>query len=239
VPVRDDYKRHEHVGLNVFLLEMFNQFPEVLGVAKKDYMTSATNGVDLAIENMIRQGQRDTLDVSIANAKLDGQVVSATVNIRNKAGHRFPSGVAFRRAFIEFTVRDGNNIVWSSGRTNEIGVILDGKKQPLPSEFLPDTGKQRYQRHYQTIDSEDQVQIYEELNKNAAGQFTSSFIHRVEHVKDNRLLPKGWRESSHFKPEGEATQRLYFLASRLDLKGTPMADWKLRLASADAKVKTP
>ena len=44
VPLRDNYRRHEHVGLNVFLLEMFGQFPDILGVAKTDYMTSAANG---------------------------------------------------------------------------------------------------------------------------------------------------------------------------------------------------
>jgi len=36
------------------------------------------------------------------------------------------------------------------------------------------------------------VQIYEELVKDAQGAFTSSFVHRVKHVKDNRMLPRGW-----------------------------------------------
>jgi hypothetical protein len=54
---RDNYRRHELVGLNVFLLEMANQFPGVLGVDKTDYMTSATTGNMLAIENMLRQAQ--------------------------------------------------------------------------------------------------------------------------------------------------------------------------------------
>ena len=59
----DEYRRHEHVGLNVFLLEMFDQYPQILGVDKSDYMTSAGNGVDVAIENMIRQARQDTLDI--------------------------------------------------------------------------------------------------------------------------------------------------------------------------------
>ena len=44
IPVRDDYRRHELVGLNVFLLEMFNQFDKILGVDQSDFMTGATNG---------------------------------------------------------------------------------------------------------------------------------------------------------------------------------------------------
>ena len=31
---RSDFKRHEFLGMNVFLLEMFKQFNEVLGVRK-------------------------------------------------------------------------------------------------------------------------------------------------------------------------------------------------------------
>jgi hypothetical protein len=33
-------------------------------------------------------------------------------------------------------------------------------------------------------------------------------------------------------PNGEATRRLYDMASRLPTKGTPIEDWKLRLVSA-------
>ncbi|MGR9053488.1 MAG: hypothetical protein ACU84J_12645, partial [Gammaproteobacteria bacterium] len=309
VPLRDDYRRHEHLGLNVFLLEMFDQFPEVLGVDKSDYMTSATNGVDTAVDNMILQAAHKTADIEVAIDRFENRELEATVTVRNKTGHRFPSGVAFRRAFIEFTVLDGDQEVWASGRTNAVGVIVDGQGQPLETEFLPRSDA--YQPHHQVITRQDQVQIYEELNLNAQDEFTTSFIHRVKDIKDNRLLPKGWRASEHFKPDGEvvyqffqatdpkgtgddpdyrdqgphfagrdsvrykvmlprdiaptsltvkatlydqsippywlhqrfttapngpATKRLYYLASRLDLEGTPMAHWKLRLVGSEAKV---
>lgn len=304
IPLRDNYRRHEHVGLNVFLLEMFDQYPEILGVDKTDYMTGATNGVDTAIENMVRQARQTTAMIDAHIDSIAGNTLKATVHIRNLTGHRFPSGVAFRRAFVEFLVMDGDEVVWGSGRTNGVGVILDGDGKPLKTEFLPN-GK-TYQPHYQKITRQDQVQIYEELNQNAEHEFTTSFIHRVYDIKDNRLLPDGWRASSFFKDEGEvlfeffeatdphatgddpdymdqgpafkggdslvyevtlpksvamdnlsvkvtlysqsippfwlhqrfstapdgpATRRLYFLASHLDLKGTPMENWKLELVS--------
>lgn len=307
IPLRDNYRRHEHVGLNVFLLEMFDQFPEILGVAKTDYMTSADNGVDIAIENMIRQAQQSTVSLQISDLSITDNQLKATVAIRNLTGHRFPSGVAFRRAFVEFLLLDKGQVIWGSGRTNKVGVIVDGEGNPLITEFLPD--KDSYQPHYQVITQQDQVQIYEELNQNAAYEFTTSFVHRVHDIKDNRLLPDGWRDSAHFKdqgeilfeffeatdphavgddpdyqdqgsdfkggdrliyqielpadidtsqlsvraslysqaippywlhqrftiaPDGEATKRLYYLASRLDLNNTPMADWKLKLVSAEA-----
>lgn len=304
IPLRNDYKRHEHVGLNVFLLEMFDQFPDILGVDKTDYMTSATNGVDIAIENMVRQAQRETASIDVNIDSFANREIQATVKLRNLTGHRFPSGVAFRRAFIEFAVFDGEEKIWVSGDTNKIGVILGENGEPLPTEFLPNSTT--YQPHHQVITSENQVQIYEELNQNAQKEFTTSFIHRVFDIKDNRLLPNGWRASDYFKKDGEvmyqfmeatdphavsddpdyqdqgpgfeggdsivykvklpdsvdpnnvtvkatlysqsippswlhqrfkaapnkpATQRLFYIASHLNLEGTPMQDWKLKLVS--------
>lgn len=59
------------------------------------------------------------------------------------------------------------------------------------------------------ITREDQVQIYEELNQNADHEFTTSFIYRVYHIKDNRLLPNGWRASEHFKKDGEVIHQFF------------------------------
>lgn len=215
IPLRDNYKRHEHVGLNVFLLEMFDQFPDILGVDKNDYMTSADNGVDFAIENMIRQAQEFSASIKAKITSYDNKKLKAKVTVKNKTGHRFPSGVAFRRAFIEFVVMDGDKVVWGSGRSNKVGVIVDGEGKPLKTEFL--NHGNLHQPHYQTITRQDQVQIYEELNQNAQHEFTTSFIHRVFDIKDNRLLPKGWRASSFFKKDGEV---LYEFFEATDPHGT-------------------
>jgi len=49
----------------------------------------------------------------------------------------FPSGVGFRRAFLEFRVVDNDTgkTVWCSGCTNELGVIMNGNER-LPSELF-------------------------------------------------------------------------------------------------------
>ncbi len=326
VPVRDDYSRHTHVGLNVFLLSMMDQFNDILGLSKSDYMTGVSTGPQLAIDNMIQQAQHQTAELEIGtlaiNSNNDGSIqLKAPVTVTNKTGHRYPSGVAFRRAFLEFTVTDSSGkVVWQSGGTNNVGVIMNfDTNKPLTSEFLPNNGTDEplkevdYQPHYQVIKKPTQVQIYEELNLNAQDEFTSSFIHRVHPIKDNRLLPRGWKESRFFKPQGQviqqfmaatdpegvdddpdyqskddlnfagtdhllydialdrstiksgplsvsvtlynqsippywlnhrfteapkgiATQRLYYMASHLDLTGTPMENWKLKLVSDEKSV---
>ena len=137
-------------------------------------------------------------------------------------------------------------------------------------------------------------------------KFTTSFIHGSEVVKDNRLLPRGWRADGpgpelngeflkatypcpttrkdprygdgsgsdeityrvrlpegtdrsrlsvkatlyyqaippyflkmlfETAPNGPATQRLHYICSNIDLRGTPIEDWKLPVVSATAEVK--
>lgn len=189
-------KRHTLLGINQFGLEMFNQFDEVLGVRKTDYMTGSANGLPTAIAESDRLAKHETARVEVLDASLDRNELTAKVRVTNLTGHRFPSGVGFRRAFLEFSVKDARGrVVWASGRTNTLGVITDQTGQPLATEFLeadPRTGEQLYEPHYQLITRQDQVQIYEELTKNPEGAFTTSFLARMETLKDNRLLPKGW-----------------------------------------------
>ena len=139
---RDDFKRHEFLGMNVFLLEMFRQFNEILGVRKTDYMSGSSTDLQDAIDNIAQQAGQRTAKVRVS-ARPSGRrdtEIDAQVAITNLAGHRFPSGVGFRRAFIELLVledRDGREtVVWASGRTNSLGVIVDGNGKVLPTEFF-------------------------------------------------------------------------------------------------------
>jgi mono/diheme cytochrome c family protein len=202
VRVRDQgFRRHELLGLNVFLLEMFRQFYDVLGVRTSDYMSGSTTDLQDAIDNYAQQARERTARLTAAARVTGPQQVEADVTVTNLAGHRLPSGVGFRRAFLELVVRDGGGeTVWASGRTDRLGVILDGNGQILPSELFSEyvdaqgTVQQHYQPHHEVITSQDQAQIYEELTKNSDGKFTTNFTRRFETVKANRLLPIGWTE---------------------------------------------
>lgn len=311
VRIRDSYRRHGFAGLNIWLLEFFNQFDDVLGVKKQDYMTGSDQGAAQAIAGMVRTAEQTaalTVTANLAPSE-EGNVLEAVVDVKNLTGHRFPSGVAFRRAFVELLVleesEDDNaeRIVWSSGRTNPIGAIVDGSGVPLVSEVFSADGEQTYQPHHRVITSSDQVQIYETLLKDNEDLLTTSFVRGCETVKDNRLLPKGWstdgpggglsgvflaathpgplasddadfvdgtgRDQTLYRvrlpehadpnrmtiratlyyqalppyylrklfstaPDGEATQRLYALVRQLQLDGTPIENWKLKIATASA-----
>ena len=197
IRLRDKYRRHHFAGLNAWLVEFFKQKSDVLGIKTSDYMTGSDQGAEQALANIVRTARRQTakVELSIEPIAEDGEnVIQAAVRVTNLAGHRFPTGVAFRRAFIEFSVieqfSDGNErVVWSSGRTNSLGVIVDRHGRPLASEFFQG---QAFQPHHELIDSEDQVQIYETLLADSTGTITTSFVRGCETIKDNRLLPEGW-----------------------------------------------
>jgi len=314
---KEGYARHNFRGLNVFLLEMFNQFDDVLGVRKYDFMTGSKEDISHAVADFMRQANNDTAELHIESSIDENNTLIADVTVLNKVGHRFPSGVGFRRAFIEFLVieqpaEEGSEeqIVWSSGRTNQLGVLVDAEGEALPTEFFSDdsTGKDRQvsQPHHEVIDSSNQVQIYETLLHSDEHSYTTSFIHGSNVMKDNRLLPRGWKaegpgaglrgeflKATHpgpvakrdlrygdgsgsdvvtyrvalpeevdtnklrvkatlyyqaippyflqslfeTAPHGPATQRLHYICSNIDLRGTPIEGWKLPVTSVSARVR--
>jgi hypothetical protein len=316
VRTRDEgFRRHNFSGLNVFLLELFDQFDDVLGVAKTNFMTGSKDDIGHAVDDFVRTARDDVASLDVDAALQAPNRLRVHVVVKNKVGHRFPSGVGFRRAFLELSViqpaedrREPGRIVWSSGRTNELGVLLGADGQPLPTESFaldPRTGRQRYQEHHDVITSPDQVQVYEMLRRDATGKLTTSFVCGCEVVKDNRLLPRGWKregpgpalagrflEATHpgpgaaedprytdgsgsdevsyridlpegtdparltvratlyyqatppyflrhlfeTAPDGPATRRLHSLCSFVNLEGTPIENWKLKITSAETVV---
>ncbi len=205
---RNDYHRHTLLGINVFALEMFKQFRPELGLYETDPMLRTSlnteNSVNTAIDMSANSiAKTKTAEVKIISvAKLNGQL-QIDVSVTNNAGHSFPSGVGFRRAFLDLRVMDGSQVAWASGDVTPQGLIVDGSGQSLVTETFTPT-QQRFQGHHwekNPITREDQVQIYEELAVNPEGFLPTSFIALDHKVKDNRLQPQGWSSKGPFAEE--------------------------------------
>ncbi|MDQ2991355.1 MAG: hypothetical protein M3R30_00860 [Candidatus Eremiobacteraeota bacterium] len=305
---KSGYARHTLIGLNAFLLTLFKQYPEVMGVRTTDYMSGSKTDLDDAIKHMIRQAQKTTATVRVAT-RAAGAATIADIEVVNLTGHKFPSGVAFRRAFLDVEFYDKRHPhaapYFVSGATDDRGRILGGDGAPLPSEFFARDarGHQRYQEHFDEahpISKPGQVQIFEELTQDRARNFTFSFIRRDHEFKDNRIEPLGFtrtgptptlpayfleatypkgaaaRDPRYFDGRGHAivryrvtrpagipasavgvratlyyeswepafvalrasgtgtaAQRFAALVANVDLRGTPLQNWKIRIASAD------
>lgn len=208
---RDRFSRHALHGLNVFLNQFVQQYPLLLGFQQIDFMSEQPSPLDppappfssgypmelplfTGFESMLEMAQQQTAVVEVGRVRRESGELQATVTVRNLTGHYLPTGVGFRRMFVELLVLDTQGeLLWASGRTNELGFILDG----ITGDVLESEQPGRFpgapvQPHYQTITSGDQVQIFQELIRDSDGTLTTSFLRRVETIKDNRVRPKGY-----------------------------------------------
>lgn len=198
---KDPIYRHVLLGINYFVFEMYEQFPELLGAVNNDpnvpgnTLDPLINARDW-IEN---HAERITADVVITKMAQGDKNLEVEVEITNLAGHKFPTGAGFRRAFIQFEVLDKEGKpLWVSGRTSALGVLLDAQGETLNSEktLVP----WESQNHHQIITKQDQVQIYETRALNSERQLQTTVLGIYHEYKDNRILPNGWLpfdESEH------------------------------------------
>lgn len=210
---RRPFARHTLVGINLFVMQMFSQFAGVLGVVRRDPQADQPaflSSLKLAQREALTLAQRQTAKVELTGPprvvkERDGSsALVTTVRVTNLVGHKFPSGVGFRRAFLEFQVLGpGGQLLWSSGRTSPLGILLGPNGDPLPSEFAAEPAA--LQRHHQRITRPEQVQIYEERSVDDSGHLTTSFLSLFRRVKDTRLLPRGWSQSG---PDAESMRPL-------------------------------
>jgi hypothetical protein len=188
---RVPFARHVLVGLNLFVMQMFQQFSSLLGVEGHDgrLPTGTENSMATAQASVVELAREQTAIIEITSIERSADSLDVGVRVTNLAGHKFPSGVGFRRAFVELTVRDNQGLVlWGSGQASPLGVLLDGRGAPLATEF----SRRAWQPHYEVIERQDQAQIYEERSLNDTGELTTSFFGLFTKVKDNRVTPRGW-----------------------------------------------
>ncbi len=293
LPEREPFSRHTLVGINLFVMQMFQQFTSFLGIQAYDKLAPKDTAQNLktAEGSSLELAREETARLDIVSTRWSDEHLEALVRVTNLVGHKFPSGVGFRRAFLEFSVVDANQrVLWASGRTSPYGVIIDAEGRPLETEFR----KTIWQPHHEVIERQDAVQIYEERHLDDRRELTTSFVGLFTNVKDNRLLPSGWRndapDTGFMQPvgvegdpryhdgsgsdevlyrvplaaiqgaaavqvrifyqaippyylrdrfetaSGPETQRLHYLASRLNVGGSPIDGWRLEVASASAEL---
>jgi hypothetical protein len=210
------YPRHRLMGINLFVHEMFQQFPGILGLAAVDAAVAADTVKNLqnAEETIITHAPTTvslkvctpgSADTSCGNLSNDPGSLTYQVIVNNQSGHRFPTGAGFRRGFLELRLLDADgNTLWVSGAVNEQGAIVDQNGHVLATEFPSTT--QRFdpnnpaallQPHFgsqanQAITRQDQVQIYEVRATDEYGKLTTSTTRLFGGAKDNRIPPVGW-----------------------------------------------
>src|ERR1041384_1679464 len=100
---------------------MFQQFPDVLGIRinNPSGLPGSVAPLVTRAQLMLDQAQNATAGLEVKpNWDANKKTLTAQVTVENKTGHKFPSGVSFRRAFVELELldKDGNTL-WASGGT--------------------------------------------------------------------------------------------------------------------------
>lgn len=175
---RSPFYQHLFVGGNTYMLRVLRKYGEEMGVS------ASSADLESKIEDTLQQLQQNAARLSIADVSQHGSQMQIRLSIENKSGHKFPTAFPSRRAWIHLTVKDGTGeTIYESGAYNERGMILDGKHDQDPDA---------YDAHYDTIRSEDQVQIYETVLEDIYGEITTVLLHASGYIKDNRIPPHGF-----------------------------------------------
>jgi hypothetical protein len=179
---REGAHRHTFVAANFFMLRMLNLYRKDLSVAAlPTEMTAAS-------ERTVAFLQSEAARVSIPSVELVSGRLQMRVLVQNLSGHKMPTAYPSRRAWLHVVVRDARDTkVFESGALKADGSIEGNDNDVDPSRFEP---------HYREITSSDQVQIYEPILKDAQGHVTTGLLSAVGYLKDNRLLPTGFKKET-------------------------------------------
>jgi hypothetical protein len=248
------------------LNQFAQQFPLLMGVMQIDWMSEQPSPIDppappffqgYPMELPLFTGMESMLEMAReARPRWRSAPCSGPAAVCKRrspcrtTGHYLPTGVSFRRLFVELLVLDGaGQVLWASGRTNELGFILDGvTHEVLPSEQPTRFPEAPCSRTTRRSSPGDQVQIYQELIRDSSDELTTSFLRRVDIVKDNRVRPKGFdpkvfaRSSSPYIRElaelrGDVAQDPHYTDP--SLTGSDDVEYRIALAAGRACARRP
>lgn len=171
---RSPYSLHYFVGANTHMLQMLRDNVDSLDLAATEEQFDST----LARTRQMLEEQ--TLDVSAALI-VDEGAPRIDVTLLNKAGHKFPSGYPARRAWVELQVsnQDGETVFHSGAWDAATGHII-GQEDVA------------WEPHHDVISDDQDVLIYELVLGDVNGDPTTVLERANAHLKDNRLVPRGF-----------------------------------------------
>ncbi|MGC6487753.1 MAG: hypothetical protein ACON4Z_08930 [Planctomycetota bacterium] len=174
IPEREGSRSHAFVGGNAFMLDMLREHADDLYVEAEPEQLRA-----------MAAATRDQLANRTATLTL-GEVVARDgalqfeLEVRNLAGHKFPTGYPARRAWLRVEVLVDGAVVFASGSVDD-----EGRLQGVEDELrIP---------HPAVIRSAADVVVYEMVADDAAGAPTTHLTKMATRRKDTRLLPRGFR----------------------------------------------
>lgn len=170
---RIPFAMHDIVGGNAFMLELFKNNIDSLG------LNADTTQFNNTLELTKRMLKDSSLNLNLTELSRDVDSVYYELALENLCGHKLPSGYPSRRMFVQFVVFDSlGDTLFKSG-------TWDANYEVIGHD-------PNYETHFDIIKQNDEVQIYEMVFADVNG-VKSTILERADStLKDNRLPPKGF-----------------------------------------------
>ncbi len=171
-PDRTPFWRHTFVGGNFYMQNLLKNNIDSLGLtAEPEHFDSTISRTEYSL-------LEKSVELSTSARYINDQL-EVKLFLKNLTGHKIPTGIPFRRMWIHLKVEQGvGNVIFESGEWDAEGKITNYNSD--------------YESHYDLIDAEDQVQVYEGVFVNTDQQVTYKLLRAAEYIKDNRLPPEGF-----------------------------------------------
>ncbi len=170
---KSPFGEHHFAGANTMMLTMLRDNGDTLRV------TATQDQFDTTIARSLRMLQQHTLMLETNVEARDADTAFINVKLTNLAGHKFPSGYPSRRAWVQLVVSNAaGDTLYNNGAPTADGDIAG--HDPL------------WEPHYNRITAANQVQIYEMVMGDVAGNLTTVLERAKQPLKDNRLAPAGF-----------------------------------------------
>ena len=175
-------RQHVFVGGNFFMQRMLNNYRNELSVtALPQELTSAADGSVSFLQSQAARTGIENVSVRFRPAR---RRRGGAEPARQQAAHGLPfparrgctwwCAIATARRF--------------SSRGAQCGWLGQGNDN--------DADPHRFEPHFRRIERSDEVQIYESIMGNAGREVTTGLLDAVGYLKDNRLLPAGFKKES-------------------------------------------
>ena len=207
---RDDFHRHGFYGGNTRILALLDANRDRLDAPEADY----AGAIEATRATLARAAE-----IALASASVEDGALVLRVRVTNRTGHKLPSGFPSRQVYIHLRVSDAEGrVVFESGGEDAQGGIV--------RRTVPMDPARTFEPHHGEITDADQVQIYESVMRDAAGDLTHTLLEAAGYLKDNRLLPAGFDNDS--APDAIAAKGL--AASDADfVGGSDAVTYRLRV----------
>lgn len=172
-PPRSPFGLHTLAGGNTLMLKMLRDNRTALQIFASEQQFNET------IAATLNELQNNSLEIEIVNTERSEDTLYLDLKLRNKTGHKLPSGYPARKMSVHVTLNNADNsTIFKSGGFDE-EYYITGENSP-------------YEPHHNIIDSEDKVQVYEMVMGDINSERTNVLNRGFVHLKDNRLVPLGF-----------------------------------------------